>query len=191
MSWKGRTGKGGGEGSVGEYSLIEPLGQGGMGVVWRARHRVTGELVALKRVAAPVEGALAGRHVVVTAGPTVEDLDPVRFITNRSSGKMGFAIASSAARQGARVTLIAGPVALATPHGVERVDVRSALDMQAALAQALGSDLARADALVMSAAVSDYRPRSVSARSRWSAMTGAVCWPWIGLRDTPSECAAW
>jgi len=109
-----------------------------------------------------VETALAGRHVVVTAGPTVEDLDPVRFITNRSSGKMGFAIASSAARQGARVTLIAGPVALATPHGVERVDVRSALDMQAALAQALGGDLARADALVMSAAVSDYRPRSVS-----------------------------
>lgn len=106
--------------------------------------------------------ALAGRHVVVTAGPTVEDLDPVRFITNRSSGRMGFAIASSAARLGARVTLIAGPVELATPAGVARIDVRSALDMQAALARSLGDDLRGADALVMCAAVSDYRARTIS-----------------------------
>ena len=105
---------------------------------------------------------LAGRHVVVTAGPTVEDLDPVRFLTNRSSGKMGFAIARSAAMAGARVTLISGPVSLTTPHGVERVDVRSALDMQAALEHALGDGLRGADALVMCAAVSDYRPRSTS-----------------------------
>jgi phosphopantothenoylcysteine decarboxylase / phosphopantothenate---cysteine ligase len=106
--------------------------------------------------------SLAGRHVVVTAGPTVEDLDPVRFITNRSSGKMGFAIAASAARSGAKVTLISGPVALATPAGVERVDVRSALDMQAALARVLGEGLGGADVLVMCAAVSDYRPRVVA-----------------------------
>jgi phosphopantothenoylcysteine decarboxylase/phosphopantothenate--cysteine ligase len=102
---------------------------------------------------------LAGKRVVVTAGPTVEDIDPVRFLTNRSSGKMGFAIASSAARLGAEVTLIAGPVALPTPPGVSRVDVRSALDMQAALARVLGEKLRGADALVMCAAVSDYRPR--------------------------------
>jgi phosphopantothenoylcysteine decarboxylase/phosphopantothenate--cysteine ligase len=107
--------------------------------------------------------SLSGRHVVVTAGPTVEELDPVRFLSNRSSGKMGFAIAGSAVRRGARVTLITGPVALATPDGVTRVDVRSALDMQAALAHALGDGLRDADALVMCAAVSDYRVLSPSA----------------------------
>ncbi len=103
---------------------------------------------------------LQGRHVVVTAGPTVEDLDTVRSLTNRSSGKMGFAIAQSASRRGARVTLIAGPVALPTPAGVLRVDVRSALDMQAALESVLGVRLEKADALVMCAAVADYRPVS-------------------------------
>jgi phosphopantothenoylcysteine decarboxylase / phosphopantothenate---cysteine ligase len=106
--------------------------------------------------------SLAGRHVVVTAGPTVEDLDPVRFLTNRSSGKMGFAIASAAAARGAEVTLIAGPVSLSTPPGVRRVNVRSALDMQAALADVLGEGLQAAHALIMCAAVSDYRPRVVS-----------------------------
>jgi phosphopantothenoylcysteine decarboxylase / phosphopantothenate---cysteine ligase len=106
--------------------------------------------------------SLAGRHVVVTAGPTVEDLDPVRFLTNRSSGKMGFAIARAAAARGAEVTLVAGPVSLSTPPGVRRVDVRSALDMQAALARVLGEGLKAAHALIMCAAVSDYRPRVVS-----------------------------
>lgn len=106
---------------------------------------------------------LRGRRLVVTAGPTAEDLDPVRSLTNRSSGKMGFAIATSAVRRGARVTLITGPVALATPPGVARVDVRSALEMQAALRQALGEGSQLADALVMCAAVADYRPRQPSA----------------------------
>lgn len=102
-------------------------------------------------------GDLAGRHVVVTAGPTAEDLDPVRFLTNRSTGKMGFAIAERAAARGARVTLVAGPVALPTPFGVTRVDVRSAVAMRGAVWQALGPDLSHADALVMAAAVGDYR----------------------------------
>jgi len=105
-----------------------------------------------------VRGDLAGRHLVVTAGPTLEDLDPVRYISNRSSGKMGFALAESAVARGARVTLISGPVALKTPHGVARVDVRSAVAMRSALWQALGPDLGNADALVMVAAVADYRP---------------------------------
>jgi len=109
-----------------------------------------------------VVSSLAGRKIVVTAGPTVEDLDPVRFLTNRSSGKMGFAIAASAARCGGQVTLIAGPVTLPTPAGVQRVDVRSALEMQAALHQALAAGTGGADALVMCAAVSDYRPRQRS-----------------------------
>jgi len=109
-------------------------------------------------------GDLGERHVVVTAGPTVEDLDPVRFLGNRSSGKMGFAVAEAAVRRGAKVTLIAGPVSLATPPGVERVDVRGALEMGAALDRVLGDDLGAADALVMAAAVSDWRPREVSAQ---------------------------
>lgn len=99
-----------------------------------------------------------GKRVVVTAGPTVEDIDPVRFVSNRSSGKMGFAIAERAAARGAQVTLIAGPVTLATPAKVTRVDVRSAFDMQAALAHALGKTGEGADVLFMSAAVGDYRP---------------------------------
>lgn len=103
-------------------------------------------------------GSLAGRRLVVTAGPTVEELDPVRLLTNRSSGTMGFAIAGRAAARGARVTLVAGPVALATPPAVQRVDVRSALELKRAVWQALGDGLDQADALVMAAAVADFRP---------------------------------
>lgn len=105
-------------------------------------------------VLAPRAGVLAGRRVVVTAGPTYEDLDPVRFIGNRSSGRMGFAVANAAARAGARVTLIAGPVARATPPGVERIDVRSALEMHAAVME----NAVAADVFVGVAAVADYRP---------------------------------
>ncbi len=105
---------------------------------------------------------LEGLRLVVTAGPTMEDLDPVRFVGNRSSGKMGFAVAERAALRGARVTLVAGPVALATPRGVTRIDVRSALEMKKALAFVMGSSLGDVDALVMAAAVADYRPRAVS-----------------------------
>jgi phosphopantothenoylcysteine decarboxylase/phosphopantothenate--cysteine ligase len=110
---------------------------------------------------------LEGRHVVVTAGPTVEDLDPVRFLGNRSTGRMGFAFAAAAADRGARVTLIAGPVQLGTPAGaVDRVDVRSALEMQRAVDDALRD----ADVLVMAAAVADYRP---TARSSQKTKKGA------------------
>ena len=97
---------------------------------------------------------LEGRTVVVTAGPTWEAVDAVRFLANRSSGKMGFALAAEAARRGARVVLVAGPVALHTPERVERIDVESAREMAAALERvAAGADL-----VVMAAAVSDYRP---------------------------------
>jgi phosphopantothenoylcysteine decarboxylase/phosphopantothenate--cysteine ligase len=112
----------------------------------------------LVRVAARLGGAdLAGARLVVTAGPTVEDIDPVRFIGNRSSGKMGFALAERAAQRGAAVTLIAGPVTLATPPGVRRIDVRSALDLRRELFAAMGAGLSGADALLMCAAVGDYR----------------------------------
>ena len=102
-----------------------------------------------------VTGPLAGRRVVVTAGPTWEPIDPVRFLGNRSSGRMGFALARQAAIRGAQVTLIAGPVKLETPDGVERVDVVSATEMQAALHEAAPE----ANLIVMAAAVADYRPR--------------------------------
>jgi phosphopantothenoylcysteine decarboxylase / phosphopantothenate---cysteine ligase len=97
---------------------------------------------------------LQGRHVLVTAGPTWEAIDPVRYIGNRSSGKQGFAIAAAVAALGARVTLVAGPVALKTPPGVARVDVESADDMARAVRQAMPADVA-----VMVAAVADWRPR--------------------------------
>lgn len=105
---------------------------------------------------------LAGQHVVVTAGPTIEDVDPVRYLGNRSTGKMGFAIAERAAARGARVTLVTGPVSLETPPGVARIDVRGALSMRDALWRVLGQDLRSADALVMSAAVGDFRPVETS-----------------------------
>ncbi len=119
-------------------------------------------LEALEPGRAPARD-LAGRHVVVSAGPSVEDIDPVRFIGNRSTGKMGFAVAARAAARGARVTLVAGPVALPTPAGVDRVDTRGALAMRQALWAALGEDLGAADALVMTAAVGDYRIKEPSA----------------------------
>ena len=96
--------------------------------------------------------SLAGKHVLVTAGPTHEPIDPVRVIANRSSGKQGFAIAAAAAEAGARVTLVAGPVALATPPGVTRVDVETAEEMVEAVFAALPADVA-----ILVAAVADWR----------------------------------
>ena len=99
-------------------------------------------------------GALAGRRVLITAGPTRERIDPVRFISNRSSGKMGFAVAQAAREAGAAVVLVAGPVSLATPAGVRRVDVESAADMLAAVL----TELPGTDIFISTAAVADYRP---------------------------------
>lgn len=100
---------------------------------------------------------LKGLRVVISAGPTYEDLDPVRYVGNRSSGKMGYALASAAVRQGAQVVLVSGPVHLATPAGVQRVDVRSAAQMRSAVLDALPADI-----YIGAAAVSDYTPRQVA-----------------------------
>lgn len=118
-----------------------------------------GRMAEPDAIADAVEGAapardLVGRTILVSAGGTQEDLDPVRFLGNRSTGKMGFAIAERAAARGARAVLVAGPSALPTPSGVERVDVRSAREMQ----DAITAHRADADAIVMAAAVADYRP---------------------------------
>ncbi|MCL2723563.1 MAG: bifunctional phosphopantothenoylcysteine decarboxylase/phosphopantothenate--cysteine ligase CoaBC [Polyangiaceae bacterium] len=101
---------------------------------------------------------LEGVRIVVTAGPTHEPIDPVRYIGNRSSGKMGFAIAARARARGARVDLVSGPVAQETPGGVVRHDVETAEDMKNVLSAILRDDLSGADAIVMAAAVADYRP---------------------------------
>jgi phosphopantothenoylcysteine decarboxylase/phosphopantothenate--cysteine ligase len=103
---------------------------------------------------APEHRPLYGKHVLVTAGPTYESIDPVRYIANRSSGKQGFAIAAAAANAGARVTLVAGPVHLETPAGVERIDVESAAEMAKEVKAALPADVA-----VLVAAVSDWRTK--------------------------------
>ncbi|MBK7642223.1 MAG: phosphopantothenoylcysteine decarboxylase [Planctomycetes bacterium] len=108
-------------------------------------------------------------RVLVTAGPTREHVDPVRYLTNESSGRMGFALAQAAARAGHRVTLVAGPVALPTPHGVARVDVTSAREMLAACRKAFRS----ADVLIMAAAVADWRPARVLA-GKWRAKDGGA-----------------
>ena len=101
--------------------------------------------------------SLAGVRIIVSAGPTYEDIDPARFIGNRSSGKMGFAIAEAAASRDAEVVLVAGPVPLPTPAGVERIDVRSAADMHAAVMAALP-----ASTYIGAAAVADFTPKAYS-----------------------------
>jgi phosphopantothenoylcysteine decarboxylase/phosphopantothenate--cysteine ligase len=116
-----------------------------------------GRMAAIDEIAEAIEGALTpkdyqGLRVLVTAGPTHEPLDPVRYLANRSSGRMGFALASQAQRRGASVTLIAGPVHLSTPRGVERIDVESAAEMAGAVERVSGVQ----DLIVMAAAVADY-----------------------------------
>lgn len=123
-------------GDIGPGRMLEPAG--------------LAELTA--RAFAP--GLLTGRRVVITAGPTREALDPVRYLSNHSSGKMGFALAAAAAEAGAEVTLIAGPVELATPPRVKRKDVTTALEMN----QAAQDSLAGTDLFIATAAVADYRP---------------------------------
>jgi phosphopantothenoylcysteine decarboxylase / phosphopantothenate---cysteine ligase len=122
-------------------------------------HEIVAVLLAPQvEVLAATTAALKGRKVVVTAGPTRERIDPVRFITNRSSGKMGFAVAEAARDAGANVVLVSGPVNVATPQGVKRVDVETAEQMLAAVR----AELADTDVFIASAAVSDYRAREIA-----------------------------
>ena len=132
-------------GETGDGRMLEPL-----------------EIVAgVERLLPNAEGAaLAGKRVLITAGPTRERLDPVRYISNRSSGKMGFALAEAARAAGAEVTLVAGPVHLPTPNGVKRIDVESAAQMHEAVDDAVGT----ADVFIGTAAVADYRPAVVAER---------------------------
>jgi phosphopantothenoylcysteine decarboxylase/phosphopantothenate--cysteine ligase len=125
-------------GEVGEGRMLEPLD-------------LAERVVALQRGAT---GPLRGRRVLITAGPTRERIDPVRFISNRSSGKMGFAVAQAIREAGAEVVLVSGPVNIATPAGIRRVDVESAADMLAAVLR----EVENTDIFISTAAVADYRP---------------------------------
>ena len=141
-------------------------------------------LHAIERALAPqhkVSGTdrpLAGRHILVTAGPTHEPIDPVRYIANRSSGRQGFAIAGALAALGARVLLVAGPVALATPAGVTRIDVETAREMAAAVTAALP-----ADAAIMVAAVADWHVAAASDRKIKKEPGGSP--PALALAENP------
>lgn len=134
-------------------------GEQACGEVGVGRMLEPAQIAAEVYAALPVEGVLKGLKVVITAGPTRERIDPVRFISNRSSGKMGYAVAEAAREAGAQVVLVTGPVQIATPPGVERVEVESAEQMLAAVQQHIGS----ADIFVAAAAVSDYRCRQIAA----------------------------
>jgi len=139
-------------------SVIDP-GEGFLACGWEGKGRLAEPevlLAEIERVLSPQD--LRGERVLVTAGPNREALDPVRFISNRSTGKMGFAVAAAAWRRGAEVTLIAGPTALPTPHGVRRRDVTTATEMR----DAVVAEFEDATILLMAAAVADYRPARVA-----------------------------
>ena len=140
--------------------IVEPgSGELASGLEGKGRMAEPEEIVeALKAHFAEKKKPLSGKHFVVTAGATIEPIDPVRYITNHSSGKMGYAIAEELAKAGARVTLVSGRTELATPQGVDRVDVLSAEEMYEAAVKAY----AEADGGVMCAAVADYTPREVA-----------------------------
>jgi phosphopantothenoylcysteine decarboxylase/phosphopantothenate--cysteine ligase len=140
--------------------VVEP-GEGYLACGWLGKGRLAevGDIVDAAMALLARRSDLAGETVLVTAGPTVEDVDPVRFLSNRSSGKMGYRLAEAARDRGARVVLVSGPTALPAPHGVELVPVRSAADMD----RAVGARAGEATVVVAAAAVADYRPASPSA----------------------------
>jgi phosphopantothenoylcysteine decarboxylase/phosphopantothenate--cysteine ligase len=140
------------------FSFVEPdEGELACGMVGPGRLAMVGRIVEMTKIVL-AEKILAGKKVVVSAGPTAESIDPVRFLSNRASGKMGFAMARVARRFGADVTLVSGPTALADPYFMKTVRVRTAEEMQTAVER----ESADADAVVMCAAVADFRAASVS-----------------------------
>ena len=137
-----------------------PSGELASGLTGKGRMAEPEQIVTLieQTLSSEKKKSLQGKHFVVTAGATIEAIDPVRYITNHSTGKMGYAIAASLARRGAEVTLVSGRTTLPTPEGVKRVDVLSAADMYNATTEAF----ATADGAVMCAAVADYTPATVA-----------------------------
>ena len=141
--------------------FVEP-GEGYLACGWIGKGRLAEPadvVAAAVRMLSPVDSLLRGRHLLVTAGPTYEDIDPVRYVGNRSSGRMGFALASEARRRGARVTLVAGPTRMDPPVVDDVIRVRSAAEMHAAVMGTSG----HADVVIMAAAVADYSPAKPAA----------------------------
>jgi len=141
-------------------TIIEP-GAGALACGYEGKGRLIDPPVIvdeIERILSPHD--LANERILITAGPTQEAIDPVRFVSNRSTGKMGFAIARAAWRRGAAVRMVAGPSALATPHGVERIDTVSAADLLSATSR----NFPWCSALIMAAAVADFRPRNPAAQ---------------------------
>ena len=135
--------------------IVEPSeGYLACGMIGSGRLAEQEEILKAVREALQAQQDLVGETILVTAGPTCEDIDPVRFLTNRSSGKMGYAVATAAAKRGAKVVLVSGPTALETPQGVERIDVRSTEEMF----RAVRSRFSDCTIAVLAAAVADYRP---------------------------------
>ncbi|HTP13345.1 MAG TPA: bifunctional phosphopantothenoylcysteine decarboxylase/phosphopantothenate--cysteine ligase CoaBC [Bacteroidota bacterium] len=163
------------------YRVIEPdFGEHASGLSG------PGRFPEIDSIIKTVEAVLSGTHrdlrkkrILVTAGPTYEAIDPVRFIGNRSSGKMGFAIANAAAQRGAEVTLIAGPVRLETPRNVARIDVESAKEMF----EAVRSHAKRKDAVIMAAAVADFTPAAPAVQKVKKTSPESV--PELRLKTTP------
>jgi phosphopantothenoylcysteine decarboxylase / phosphopantothenate---cysteine ligase len=143
------------------YCVVDP-GEGYLACGMTGAGRLAGqqEILAAVRAALKLHRDLDGETILVTAGPTYEDLDPVRYLTNRSSGKMGYAIAEAGARRGARVILVSGPTALETPAGVERINLRSAEEMH----ETVRERFAQCSIAIFAAAVADYRPADPSAK---------------------------
>ena len=152
--------------------FVDP-GEGFLACGWIGKGRLAepDEIVAAaEAILTPSAGTLIGRRVVVSAGPTYEDIDPVRYVGNRSSGRMGYAIAAEAARRGAHVVLVSGPTRLDAPAGVTVERVRSAAEM----ARAIREHAAGADAVVMAAAVADYTPERGAAPAKLSKSEGPL-----------------
>jgi phosphopantothenoylcysteine decarboxylase/phosphopantothenate--cysteine ligase len=167
------------------FSILSPhSGELACGVTGAGRLPDPDEIIGGVRAALSPQD-LSGVRVTVSAGPTVEDLDPVRFLSNRSTGTMGFELARALADRGAEVTLIAGPVRLSTPVGVRRVDVRSADDMSVAIHQAWPTT----HALIMSAAVADYRP-AVVVDSKMKKVPGDLSLPLERTQDVLASVGA-
>jgi phosphopantothenoylcysteine decarboxylase/phosphopantothenate--cysteine ligase len=139
------------------WHFVQP-GVGELACGWTGPGRMAEPSEILNSARSLFTRDLCGRRILVTAGPTVEDIDPVRFISNRSSGKMGYGIAEAAVRRGADVVLISGPTSIPFPGGTQVVSVRSATEMHCAVLAQMNS----CDAVVMTAAVADFRPKTVS-----------------------------
>jgi phosphopantothenoylcysteine decarboxylase/phosphopantothenate--cysteine ligase len=151
--------------------VVEP-GTGYLACGWLGKGRLAEvpEIVEAALAALRRRASLEGEAVLVTAGPTVEDIDPVRFLSNRSTGRMGYRLAEAARDRGAKVVLVSGPTALAPPAGVELVAVRSAEEMS----RAVGARAGEATVVAMAAAVSDYRPAQASPTKIKKAEGGAA-----------------